>query len=211
MGVKFKQATDSGGAATSFSDTFTRASLGNNYVCGWPQSALYSIAANQFAKASTGLSTQNTCFFLGAPGLIGLRSQYIQMQWIVAAAGCRSGPALFLAGQAVSGAGASEMQGYFFHAFPGTINLLGIKAGDPGYTLALALGAPAANDIFEMEAVIGTGSNRVRLWQNSTLLADVTDTDDNRPAIGGTPGFYGTDGGGVTTCTWDNLVLRPSR
>jgi hypothetical protein len=214
VGVKYRQI---GGApsATSFSDNFNRGNepLQGQYFVGSNRVNAYNIVGNQLVANPSGVSGQEAFLCTGAPGLLGSRSQYIELTWITADVLSRNGSALYLSGMPNVGVGTSQMSGYFFHAFPpATINLFGIKLNDPNYTLALALGTPAANDVFGLQVDIRTGSNRVRLWQNATLLADVSDTDAAR-ATGafGMPGFYGTGLGGAIGSTWDNLSIRASR
>lgn len=213
MPVTVTQKTAPSGVANSFTDNFNRGNevLQDNYFVGTQIVSLYTITSNELVVNPSGVSGQECFVCLGAPGLIGSLSQYMELEWISAGAGARAGPALYLSGTPNIGVGTSQMSGYFFHAFPGTINLFGIKPGTPNYTLALAIGAPVANDVLAIQADIRVADNRVRMWQNQTLLADVTDSDAARPAARGLPGVYSTGGPGASTNTWDNLAIRRSR
>ncbi len=104
---------------------------------------------------------------------------------------------------------------YFTHFFTGTINVLGRYPTVPtgNYALALGIGVPAANDVYELFAEdLGAAGNRVRLWQNGVLLADVTDLDANRlVSTYGWPGWNGGGSGAATQTTWDDLYVGVDR
>ena len=63
-----------------------------------------------------------------------------------------------------------------------------------------AWGTPATGDTFTSEITDGVGGPRIKLWWNSTLLIDVTDTDAVLQFTTGNPGigFY-TGSGAVNT------------
>jgi hypothetical protein len=151
----------------------------------------------------------------GAPALQGQANQFMEIQLVSAPALLsRIGPALKVSGEGFQGVGQSQMYADFLMQFTGTLNLLGVYPLVPGgnYTLALAIGAPAQFDIFELEVQCGLASNRVRAWQNGVLLADVTDADANRVvAAYGFPGWAGGGSGTSISTAWDNLSVRRLR
>jgi hypothetical protein len=164
----------------------------------------------------TGGATSGSCGVMctGAPDLQGQANQYIQATLVSAPALLnRTGIAVKVSGAGQTGVGVSRMYSTFTHIFTGTINILGSYPTQPSYAIALALGAPALNDVFELFIECdATAGNRVRMWQNGTLLADVTDLDANRVvAEYGYPGLGGGGSGTGVTIDWDNLIVGRER
>lgn len=202
------------GCADTFFDSFTGGAGGSlmsdNYFSTYNQFILG--GGNSMLHITTGTSGQECCLCLGAPGLIGSTSQYMGIIYLGAGTGSRDGFGVYMSGTQVTGVGQSGMQGYWAMLFPGTINLFGSKVGSPNYTLAAGIGSPTINDQFEIQADLsGSGANRVRLWQNNVLLADIMDSDANKPQAYGVPGFGMLDNGSGPGSLYTNLQIRPTR
>jgi hypothetical protein len=151
----------------------------------------------------------------GAPNLQGQANQYMRITLTSAPALlARFGPGVKISGAGFAGVAQSNMYGTYLMQFTGTLNLLGVfpSAAVSNYTIALAIGAPALNDIFEIEVQCGLVTNRVRAWQNGILLADIADADANRVvAAYGYPGWAGGGSGTAVTSEWDDLLVRRLR
>lgn len=212
MGVQYKT-SGAQPAVSAFEDDFNRANgiIGFNYFVGTTIVSNWTIGGNQMIHNSTGVSGQDCFICLGAPGLQGSRSQFMQIDWISGDPGAIVGPALYLAGQPNIGVAASQMQGYCLILNTGASDLIAIRPG-ASYTslslIAVALGAGARMGI---QVDIGSASNRIRTWKNGVLERDITDSNAARATATGLPGCYTTGGGGLNNTTFDNLEIRKTR
>jgi len=205
------------GAPTTFTDPFTGTTadeLRRRYAeVNHGTAPLFSQAGGNLVYTSSPSSGGEGIICFGAPGLAVSQSQFIIVTIAALNAANRTGVGLYLSGAAQAHVSAGQMYGYHTHFFTGTINAFGLTPGDPNaYALGLALGAPAVNDVMEFQVDIRAADNRIRLWQNNTLLLDVTDNIAARvtSANRGMPGFFGSGNGGGSI-SYSTMTIRPSR
>jgi hypothetical protein len=175
----------------------------------------YNIVLGEFLYFGGSTSSAVGVLCTGAPNLQGQPNQYMRITLTSPPALlARFGPAVKVSGMGFAGVGQSNMYATYLMQFTGTLNLLGTypNALITNYAIALAIGAPALNDVFEIEVQCGLVTNRVRAWQNGVLLADILDADANRvvPAYG-YPGWAGGGSGTAVTSEWDDLSVRRLR
>lgn len=137
-------------------------------------------------------------------------SQYCKANYVTTVNSlARGGPAVLLAGQPALGG--FSLQGYMLQMVVdgNTANLSNVI--DQGNALAPNVLVPADGDIYELQVDCSLTFNRVRLWQNGTLMADVNDSKANRPETCGLCGFYYDNVSIGCTQKWSNFVTQVQR
>lgn len=175
----------------------------------------YNIVLGEFLYFGGSTSGTVGVICTGAPNLQGQANQFMRIELTSPPALlARFGPGVKISGAGFAGVGQCNMYGCFLMQFTGTLNLIGAfpSAVVSNYAIALAIGAPAQFDVFEIEVQCGLVSNRVRAWQNGILIGDITDANADRVvAAYGYPGWAGGGSGTAVTSEWDNLEVRRLR